>query len=147
MRYMLYETDEEKVLLNTEIENLQSYIYLQQQRFDEKLKLRISLDIEENWHSIEPMLLIPFVENAFKHGTGLIRDAEIDIHLKVENGQLEFSVSNKYNDAAAEPKDKTSGIGLTNVKRRLNLLYHKSHSLIISKKNGWFSVLLQLNFH
>jgi two-component system LytT family sensor kinase len=147
LRYMLYETDEDKVALEKEIDYLKSFIDLQAQRFGKNVKINTSLEPLQQDYSIEPMLLIPFVENAFKHGTGLITDAQIDIHLKVENGQLEFSVSNKYNDTAVEPKDKTSGIGLTNVKRRLNLLYHKSHSLTISKKNGWFSVLLQLNFH
>ena len=145
MQYMLYETDEEKVLLQSEIENLQSYIDLQQQRFSEKLTLHISLDVKENWHSIEPMLLIPFVENAFKHGTGLIKNPEIEIELKAENDQLYFVVKNRFIQTETT-KDKTSGIGLANVKRRLELLYGNMHQLVINKAEGWFIVSLQLTF-
>jgi two-component system LytT family sensor kinase len=145
MRYMLYETDEEKVLLKTEIENIESYIYLQQQRFNEKLKLHISLDVEENWHSIEPMLLIPFVENAFKHGTGTVTNPEIEIGMSAANNKLYFTVKNRFVNTEAV-KDKTSGIGLANVKRRLELLYSKQHQLLINKTEDWFTVILELNF-
>ncbi len=145
MQYMLYETDEEKVLLQSEIEYLQSYIDLQRQRFSEKLKLHVSLNVKENWHSIEPMLLIPFVENAFKHGTGLVQNPEIKIELKAENDQLLFVVKNRYTQIETA-KDKTSGIGLANVKRRLELLYGNRHQLVINKTDGWFIVSLQLTF-
>ena len=143
MQYMLYETDEEKVLLQSEIENLQSYIDLQQQRFSEKLKLHVSLNVKENWHTIEPMLLIPFVENAFKHGTGLVQNPEIDIELKAENGKLYFIVKNRFIDTETI-KDKTSGIGLANVKRRLELLYNNRHHFTINKTGNWFTVSLEL---
>ncbi len=145
MQYMLYETDEEKVLLQSEIENLQSYIDLQQQRFSEKLKLQVSLDVKENWHAIEPMLLIPFVENAFKHGTGIVQNPVIEIDLKAENGKLYFIVKNKFIDTETI-KDKTSGIGLVNVKRRLELLYGDRHYLSINKTGDWFIVSLQISF-
>ena len=145
MQYMLYETDEEKVLLQSEIENLQSYIDLQRQRFSEKLILHVSLDVKENWHTIEPMLLIPFVENAFKHGTGLVKNPEIDMELKAENGKLSFIVKNRFIDTETT-KDKTSGIGLVNVKRRLELLYGDRHHLTINKTDDWFIVSLQLSF-
>ncbi|MBD0331451.1 MAG: histidine kinase [Chitinophagaceae bacterium] len=147
LRYMLYETDEDKVPLNKEVEYLQSYIDLQQQRFGKNVKINTCFENIENGYTIEPMLLIPFVENAFKHGTGIIADAQIDIKLIVQNGVLQFLVRNRYNDAMNETKDKTSGIGLSNVKRRLNLLYDKRHSLQIDKKDGWFTVSLQLNLH
>jgi len=145
MQYMLYETDDEKVLLRSEIENLQSYIDLQQQRFSEKLTLHVSLDVKENWYTIEPMLLIPFVENAFKHGTGLVQNPEIEIELKAENDQLYFVVKNRFIQTETV-KDKTSGIGLANVKRRLELLYGNRHQLVINKTEGLFIVSLQLTF-
>lgn len=147
MRYMLYEADEEKVSLEKEIEYLQSYIDLQEQRFGKKMKLNVCFQIKDDQYQIEPMLLIPFVENAFKHGTGMIEDAQIDIELKAEKNILHFSVRNKYNGNSEEIKDKTSGIGLTNVTRRLNLLYTGNHSLLITKKDQWFTVSLQLNLH
>jgi len=147
MRYMLYETDEQKVLLEKEVEYLQSYIDLQQQRFGKNVAVHVCFKEINGNHSIEPMLLIPFVENAFKHGTGLIENAVIDIELKAKNNILHFTVRNKYNEKTDEVKDKTSGIGLTNVERRLNLLYAKNHTLLITKKDDWFTVSLQLNLH
>ncbi len=147
MRYMLYETDEDKVRLEKETEYLQSYIDLQQQRFGKNVCIKTSLtDIDGNY-DIEPMLLIPFVENAFKHGTGLVENARIEIELKAKNDILHFSVRNKYNPLAQDEKDKTSGIGLTNVDRRLSLLYGKNHTLLINKNDGWFTISLQLNLH
>ena len=116
-----------------------------QQRFSEKLTLHVSLDVKENWHSIEPMLLIPFIENAFKHGTGLINNPEIEIELKAENDQLYFVVKNRFSQTETT-KDKTSGIGLANVKRRLELLYGNCQHLTINKTDGWFIVSLQLTF-
>lgn len=147
LRYMLYETDEDKVLLEKEVDYLESYIDLQKQRFGKNVVIKTSFQIAENGYTIEPMLLIPFVENAFKHGTGLVADAEINVCLKEEAGVLTFQVKNHYREGVEEPKDKTSGIGLPNVKRRLNLLYEGAHSLSIEKKDGWFSVRLQLNLH
>jgi two-component system, LytTR family, sensor kinase len=147
MRYMLYEADEDKVPLEKEIEYLQSYIDLQQQRFGQKVKVNVTVDAPDSTLEIEPMLLIPFVENAFKHGTGLIEDAQIDIDLRAKNNVLQFMVRNKYNSESEEIKDKTSGIGLTNVKRRLNLLYNKSYNLMITQQDNWFVISLQLNLH
>lgn len=147
MRYMLYEADEDTVPLDKEIDYLQSYIDLQQQRFGAKVQVNVTMQLPENNYEIEPMLLIPFVENAFKHGTGLIQDARIDIELRAKQGLLQFSVMNRYNTEYEEVKDKTSGIGLTNVKRRLNLLYKDKYQLLINKKEGWFVVSLQLHLH
>ena len=143
LQYMLYETDEEKVLLRNEEESLQNYIDLQRLRFNSKLTLNTSFDVKEEWHTIEPMLLIPFVENAFKHGNVLLNNPEIDIDLQSSNNQLDFFIKNKYvsSDTA---KDKTSGIGLANVKRRLQLLYPERHTLLIEDNNGWYKVHLNL---
>lgn len=146
MRYMLYETDEQKVPLEKEVEYIQSYIDLQQQRFGKNIKVVTSFNISDGCE-IEPMLLIPFVENAFKHGTGLIDDAQIKIELNENNGLLQYLVSNKYNDVSNGSKDKNSGIGLNNVKRRLNLLYGKGHTLLINKNSEWFTVSLKINLH
>ena len=143
MQYMLYETDEERVLVKSEAEYLQNYIDLQKQRFGPELTLNVLFDIKEDWHTIEPMLLIPFVENAFKHGSGLLEHPQIEIQLNVVNNHLHFMVKNKYKQSKAI-KDKTSGIGLTNVKRRLELLYSGSHILTIDRKNDWFTIYLHL---
>jgi sensor histidine kinase YesM len=147
LRYMLYETDEEKVLLEKEIEYLQSYIDLQVQRFGSKVKVNVCMEDYDKSYFIEPMLLIPFVENAFKHGTGLIQNAEIGIELKARNNFLQFTVANNFDSLAQEIKDKTSGIGLQNVRRRLNLLYENRHALSILDKDNKYTVSLQLNLH
>lgn len=143
LRYMLYETDE-KVPLKKEVEYLQSYIDLQQQRFGNSIKIQSNMDPGDAYLEIEPMLLIPFVENAFKHGTGMIENAEIIVELKVEKCLLTFSVRNKFNSLSEEMKDKTSGIGLVNVQRRLSLLYDSRQSLMITKQDDWFVVSLQI---
>jgi two-component system, LytTR family, sensor kinase len=147
LRYMLYETDDERVPLEREVEYLQSFIDLQRQRFGEKIKVTVAMNEIDNSYAIEPMLLIPFVENAFKHGTGLVQDGHIDIRLRAEHDLLCFSVGNKYDSASFEVKDKSSGIGLPNVKRRLNLLYGKAHRLQIDKSADWFIVSLEIQLH
>lgn len=144
MRYMLYESDEAKVPLAREIEYVTSYIDLQRLRFGKDMMIKVHMDSKGDYHLIEPMLLIPFIENAFKHGTGLISEPEIDICLKTDHDMLDFRVSNKYNETSNEIKDRTSGIGLTNVMRRLNLLYDNRYNLEINKGNGWFRTSLQL---
>ena len=154
LRYMLYET-EEKVPLQKEVEYLQNYIALQKQRFGDNLSIRSCMEKIDRGYEIEPMLLIPFVENAFKHGGSLVKKvpgsdlvlynvAEINIELTAEKNELRFIVKNRYNEDSTETKDKTSGIGLTNVKRRLDLLYRNRHSLNISKNDGWFIASLQI---
>jgi LytS/YehU family sensor histidine kinase len=145
MQYMLYETDDEKVLLKSEVDYLRNYIDLQKLRFGKRLNLSFDVELKEDWHAIEPMLLIPFVENAFKHGTGLMENPVIDISLKASDGELLFSVKNKYIGADGA-KDKVSGIGLSNVRRRLELLYGNKHDLKIDRTPDWYIVILQIPF-
>jgi two-component system LytT family sensor kinase len=145
LQYMLYENDDEKVLLKNEMEYLVSYIDLQKQRFSSKLKVVSDFDVDDEFQSIEPMLLIPFVENAFKHGNGLMSEPEIIIRLKLHKGVLDFSVRNRFfaNDGS---KEKSSGIGLGNVQRRLELLYPGRHDLLIHKDDDWFNIHLTIKF-
>jgi sensor histidine kinase YesM len=143
LRYMLYET-EEKVTLQKEIEYLQNYIDLQQQRFGNSVLIKTCIEKPDNNYEIEPMLLIPFVENAFKHGIGLMENAEINVELKVEKNILSFTVRNKFDENSTEVKDKSSGIGLANLQRRLALLYQNKHSLLITKQKNWFIASLQI---
>ncbi len=131
--------------IEKETEYLQSYIDLQQQRYGKKVTINSNIYPPDKNYNIEPMLLIPFVENAFKHGTGLIENAYIDIDMKAKNNILYFSVTNKYNAASHEIKDKASGIGLANVKRRLELLHPSQHELYITKEDNLFSVSLKIN--
>jgi len=146
MRYMLYESDDASVSLLRETEYVNSYIELQKIRYAKSLCIKVDMDRGDN-QLIEPMLLIPFIENAFKHGTGNITDPVIDVSLKISEGLIDFRVKNKFDPANEEVKDTVSGIGLPNVIRRLNLLYDQKHMLTINKENGWFTVSLQIKLH
>ncbi len=90
------------------------------------------------------MLLIPFIENAFKHGVGMLKEPYIKIQLDIKGQLLDFKVTNNYNWDNLS-KDKSSGIGLVNVKNRLKLLYHEKYELKITDEKGIFSVQLNLD--
>jgi two-component system, LytTR family, sensor kinase len=142
LRYMLYESNEEKIAITHEIDHIENYVSLQQLRFGEDVK--ITLDIQNDYPEgmIEPMLLVPFIENAFKHGIGMVKDPFIQIALTVKEQLLTFTVVNNYNPAN-QSKDKHSGIGLSNVKNRLELLYANNYELKISDEDGIYSVHLK----
>jgi len=143
LRYMLYVTDAEMVTVQKKEDYLRSYIDLQQMRFGDQVKIYFKSDIKAPDKTIEPMLLIPFVENAFKHGTGDIDSPDIAITLFADEETLRFTVQNVYN-AAEKQKDNDSGIGLANVKRRLELLYPGKHNLYINKNEQTYIVMLQI---
>jgi LytS/YehU family sensor histidine kinase len=144
LRYMLYETNN-RVSLKKEVEYLESYIDLQKQRFGNTVKITTTFEEIDDHHEIEPMLLIPFVENAFKHGVVMYDQPRIDINMHMENDTLHFHVGNTCVQEGLEVKDNTSGIGLTNVKRRLELLYPETHTLVIDRRAEWFDVSLQIH--
>jgi two-component system LytT family sensor kinase len=145
LRYMLYITDEEKVTLQQKADYLRSYIDLQKLRFEDQVKADFIFDIASPQQTIEPMLLIPFVENAFKYGTGDIINPVITGHLKADSKSLSFNVSNTYNPNDM-PTDEHHGIGLNNVKRRLDLLYPGKHNLVIDQTADNYTVNLQIQF-
>jgi hypothetical protein len=145
MRYMLYESVAEKVSVKKEIEYLKSYIDLQKLRFGDDIKVDFNIvrnSVLDNF--IEPMLFIPLVENAFKHGMGLIENPEILIQLIINEDTVFMRVINKVNNLVKEEKDSNSGIGLNNLERRLNLLYPQKHELIISNNDNQFIVTLNI---
>lgn len=148
MRYMLYDTQGKRVLLSKEITYLRNYIGLQQLRFGENMDVSATIELPlemEQQSLIEPMLLIPFVENAFKHGTSHLEHPEIVLRLTGQQGQLVFNVRNRMAPPSAETsKDRDSGIGLTNVKKRLDLLYGDAYRLDIGQRDGWYEVTLKL---
>jgi LytS/YehU family sensor histidine kinase len=145
MRYMLYNAGK-KISLQQEVEYLQNYIDLQKLRFglDVNIGCNIDLPEEEKSYCIEPMLLIPFVENAFKHGTRYGDQPFIHINLTAKEGGLFFQVKNKYSHETDAFKDETSGIGLGNVQSRLTLLYPGRHNLKINRVNDLFEIVLTL---
>lgn len=147
MRYMLYESNDKQVPLEKEVEYLKNYVDLQKIRFEEDVDIRLNIQGAPGPQLIEPMLMIPFVENAFKHGVGIVTNPIIDIQLSISEKSLSFAVKNKVSGEASEDKDSASGIGLRNVQRRLELLYPGRHELKISKDGEWFSVSMTLNTH
>jgi LytS/YehU family sensor histidine kinase len=104
--------------------------------------LNISGEIEGK--TIAPMLLIPFVENAFKHGNRKTQGPGIVINLDITDDQLSFEITNAIRTNPDAPKDQSGGIGLTNIRRRLNLLYPGKHLLEINPSGGTYQVKLTL---
>ena len=144
MRYMLYESDERKVNITTEIDYLNSYIELQKLRFEDDIEIATEMDYDTSSDfSIEPMLLIPFVENAFKHGVSLVEKPFIYVRLKIAGNNLNFSVRNRFS-RDVESKDANSGIGLSNVKARLSLLYRDNYTLAVQSQESIFTINLSL---
>lgn len=148
MRYMLYSSDEKKVSIAQEIDYLENYIALQKLRFGDSVDVIFTKNAADTEGSfIEPMLLIPFVENAFKHGTGMIAQPRIDINLFFRDNTLIFNILNKFDPLSIDTKDNDSGIGLKNVSRRLALLYGDNQILNIANKDGVFEVNLAIRFN
>ena len=146
MRYMLYESADALIPLEKELNYLNSYVELQKIRFEEDVLIRMDIEGKVGGQIIEPMLMIPFVENAFKHGVGLIIDPTIEIYLNISDKNLHFSVRNKISADSQEIKDNSSGIGLKNVQRRLELLYPETHRLELTRTEEWFTAELWLEF-
>jgi LytS/YehU family sensor histidine kinase len=147
MRFMLQENTQEKISLCREIEYLNNYISLQKLRTDMNPIVKIDAWIEPqgNHVQISPMLLIPFVENAFKHGISLREPSHIRISLDTKDKILYFDVNNsKHFRQENDPEKNKSGIGLSNVKQRLQLLYPSKHELIIRETGKEFFVHLTL---
>jgi two-component system, LytTR family, sensor kinase len=147
MRYMLYDTQGKKVTLGTEVEYLGNYVELQKLRFgsDVAVTSRIEIGEQDRSHTIEPMLLIPFVENAFKHGVGSIEAPRIDMQLRVDKEWMHFEVQNTMSEPAmTADKEESSGLGLNNVRTRLQLLYRDHHTLTIHDDGNLFHIILTL---
>lgn len=146
MRYMLYESKGEKVALEKEIEYLYSYIDLQRMRLSEHVPIELKIYGEPGTRKIEPMLLIPFVENAFKHGVSYQDKSNIEVRIEIYEDSLTFQVENKIVAKCSEAPETDSGIGLGNVQRRLQLLYPDKHSLRLHDDGSVYNVVLKLYF-
>lgn len=145
MRYMLYDHDGARIGLANEVEYLKSYVNLQLLRFGDDIQVNLYLSGPFERFTIAPMLLIPFVENAFKHGIGTLNEPIIDVFLKMEEGErkLQLMVINGLAEQL-HSVEKDSGIGLPNVCRRLELLYPDQHQISIEKNDETFTVKLQI---
>ncbi len=143
LRYVLYHTDNKHVHIRQEISYIKNFIDFQLLK-DERYAKSISLElaIQNDKLSIAPMILIPFIENAFKHGS-IDETHPLKIKLISNDHHLEFSVHN-YINPDHYIKDKTGGIGIQNVKRRLDLLYGENQKIVIEHTDNYYSVHLKL---
>lgn len=146
LRYQLYECGDKRIPIEKEIDFLKDYVDLQKLRVNENTRIQFECEQDVGQFSIEPLLLIPFVENSFKHLSHLEHQPnEVCIHLVKQNSSLLFSVYNTTEQKLN--KDKNGGIGLINVQKRLDLLYPQKYKLEVSEKDGWFGVNLQLSIN
>ena len=143
MRYMLSDAKSDFVVFQKELDHLENYLSLEEIRLKNPKFLTTSVDVDSAEILIAPMLLIPFVENAFKHSVDSSIENGIEIKVKLKNKKLTFSCKNQY-DKSATDKDKVHGIGLATVKKRLDLIYKDKHQLSINADHSIFNVNLEL---
>ncbi len=144
LRYLLYQSDEGMVNLNDDLDLLKSFIDLELLRKEDPKFLSWSQEGIATNQTLPAMLLLPLVENAFKHGDG-VRMPVIEINCHIDAESLEFSVRNSKN-SSSETKIEASGIGLTNVQKRLDLTYPGKSELIIDNRKDSYSISLKISF-
>ena len=141
MRFVLYEGDKRGVSLVRELEFIRTYLKLMQLRYTDQVKITQELPAEVPDKSIPPLLLVTFVENAFKHGVSYQQESFIELKAAVENDRLIFSCRNSK---AAKPNEEKGGVGLTNVRKRLDLLFTDDYSLDIHDEADTYTVKLNI---
>lgn len=144
LRFMLYETSGAYIAIEQELKIMDDYIALETLRYDESLRINFNHDIEDMKQAIPPLLLIPLVENAFKHGVSETRNQPfVDIHLSVNNRRLTFVVKNSADFSAHDPQIREN-IGLSNLRRQLQLLY-TDYDLSLQARDAVFYATLKIN--
>ncbi len=144
LRFMLYETNVAYIAIEQELKIIDDYIALETLRYDHSLRVNFNHDIEDMKQALPPLLLIPLVENAFKHGVSETRDQPfVDIHLSVNNRQLAFVIKNS-SDRISGGAGVKENIGLSNLRRQLELLY-KDFNLIVQQGESVFTTTLKIN--
>ena len=142
MQYLLHDAESEKVDLFTELNFLKKYIHLMELRQTEDVTVDYTFpEIAQNQYHIAPLLLIPIVENAYKHGISAIRESKIIFDLSIADNKL-FFISRNTNNPKSESDISGSGIGLENLKKRLELIYPQKHQLHIEVKDNIFNLSL-----
>lgn len=143
--YILYRCEEKTVLLSEEIDNLKNYIEIEKIRYSNKLLLETSFPENVSEFRIAPLILLPFVENAFKHGVSKFPGlAKVKIKMAMVDKNLIFGIVNSKNPATKNDANDTKGIGLNNVKKRLNFIYPEKYLLRINEDEHSFSVNLTI---
>ena len=139
--YILYQVQKPKVAISEEVAHINEYIDLEKIRFQDRLKVNFEYQIANENLQIPPMLFLPFIENAFKHGNIINDYLSINIQLQFTNDGLLFNCSNSFIDKS---ESTPTGIGLENIKKRLQLLYPETHSLNILIDEAQFKIQLEI---
>ncbi len=142
MRYSIYEGQKDWVTINNELEYLQNYIELQEIRYHKKSDVKFTHQLENPEAKIMPLLFIILLENAFKHGLeNLAENAYIHMNLTESKHEVSFAIENNFE---TQQSSNNEGIGLINLKRRLALVYPKTHTIFFSKEANVYKVKLSL---
>lgn len=142
--YILYRCNEDFVPIANEVKLIENYLALEKVRYGQRVAIQFSNTIEDNV-KIAPLLLLTFIENAFKHGVSQeLKLAEILIDLRVDPHEIVFSISNTKPVASSTTASKNEAIGLNNIKQQLDLLYPSAYDLQIDEQDDRYSVLLKL---
>ena len=141
MRFILYEGDKKGVPLTREFDFIRNYVTLMRLRFTDKVRITVDLPAQVPDKQIPPLMLITFIENAFKHGISYQHESFIDVKASIEDDQLHFSCRNSK---AEKPNEEKGGVGLANVKQRLKLLYDNNYALKIQDSPDVYSVQLTI---
>lgn len=143
MRYLLYESDHEKVPLSKEVEFIRSYVELMKLRYNDKVLINLSFPEVIPSMEISPMLFTSIVENAFKYGVSYQHESFIDILMNTDENDLYFRIRNSVHPNEGK-EDESGGIGLVNLQKRLDLIYGKNHSISTSQNNDIFEINIRI---
>ena len=141
MRFILYEGDKKGVPLTREFDFIRNYVTLMRLRYTDKVRINMELPTQVPDKQIPPLMLITFIENAFKHGISYQHESFIDVKAEIKDDQLHF---NCRNSKAEKPNEEKGGIGLTNVRQRLHLLYDNRYKLHIQDETDIYNVQLTI---
>ena len=141
MRFLLYEGNKELVPLTRELDFIRHYVTLMRLRYTDKVGITVDLPEEVPERQVPPLMLITFIENAFKHGVTYQRESFIDVKVMVDGDRLSFLCRNSKSD---KPNEEKGGVGLANVRKRLNLLYDKDYTLRVKDEADTYTVELNI---
>lgn len=145
LRYVLYDSDTQKNALSEEIKLLNNYLDFQKFRYNHKANVTLKTTVDDESFSIYPMLLLPLVENSFKHGIkGDIDQTFIRININKTKNEFHFFIENNLAKEDNTTTEKYSGLGLKNIQQNLELIYPKKHQFVIKKQKDTFSVSLKI---
>ncbi|MCE2788505.1 MAG: histidine kinase [Saprospiraceae bacterium] len=149
MRYMLYECNEKEVLLQKELTYLENYLEMEKIRHGQKVDIQYQVSGKIEKQRISPLLFIPFLENAFKHGISQqLEPGFINLTLTIDENRLQMElVNSKSSQGPRANASNSGGIGLINVKRRMEILYPTQHTIVIHETPNTYTVNLQLTLH